>query len=379
MKKIIILSFSILEKDSRVLRTLRSALKYYDVTVISMTQNESFLKNSFPNATFSFMRALNTSGNKSFRDYLYWQFTLRFQCAALLHHYKADIIWADDFETLFSAFLSSGTAHRKVVYDSHEIWAERAGCKKSLIHKIINYFEKQIEKFLVRKADSIVTVSGEVADYLAESWIIDRSRLEVVRNIPEISPASPGSSFSVPKSILEKNFRFVYAGEISMRRNSHFLIDAFKSIQRDDASLVLAGNNSLGIHPGFLTDNIYYAGNINEAELQPFLSQFDIGIHTLPMKGSKNHEHALPNKLFQYAHSGLALCFFMNPSVAHIIDNNQNGIYGPTENVNDISTLVRRIFSMDIGSMKKASEVFADKNLWESERIILEQVLRRFK
>jgi len=379
MKKLVILSFSILEKDSRVLRTLRSALKYYDVNVISMTQNASFLINSFPKAAFYFLRASNNSGNKSIYDYIYWQFILRFQCAAVLNNYKADIIWANDFETLFSTFLSSSTAHSKVVYDSHEIWAERAGCKKSVIHRMINYFEKKIENFLVRKTDTIITVSDEVADYLSKSWNVDRGRLTVVRNIPEISPVSLNSlDFSIPQSILERKHKFVYAGEISNRRNSHFLIEAFKSINRNDVSLVLAGNSSLGIQEGFLTDKIYYAGQIKERELHLFLSLFDIGIHTLPMNGSINHECALPNKLFQYAHSGLALCFFRNTPVANIIEINGNGICGPTENVSNISTLINRMCSADIDSMKESSKIFAKKSLWENEKMILEKEMRRF-
>lgn len=305
-------------------------------------------------------------------EFIRYNITLRLDAYRLLREYSCtyDIIYANDFETALPAYFS---CRKPLIYDSHELWTERAGCRKTLFHSQFNNIERFLERRICRKA-TVITVSDEIALFLREAY--DIRNINIIRNIPAHAGDCISRLNALPDRVMNTKYRFVYAGGLSAGRNTDMLINAFRD--KDEASLTLAGTGGV-FTEGYLSENVYYAGHIEEPCLNAFLSQFDIGIHALPVKGILNHQFALPNKLFQYMQAGLALCFFENESTRSVIDCCNNGIYGITESEHDISELIKRICANDIRKYKRNSENCAANYTWESEAGKLHNIMGQFK
>ena len=55
-----------------------------------------------------------------------------------------------------------------------------------------------------------------------------------------------------------------------------------------------------------MADRVHFLDPVSADEVVAFLASADVGVHPL-LGGFPNHEMALPNKLFEYLHAGLAI------------------------------------------------------------------------
>lgn len=373
MKRLLLITFSDIAYDSRIKRHIKELSQEFSLSFICVYSSETdslFRNNDFKNVHY--LEYTGKRSKKTLIEFVNYNIILRIAAYRLIraHSDTYDIIYANDFETALPAYLAN---RKPLIYDSHELWTERAGCRKTLFHTLLNNIERFFEKRICRKS-YVITVSDGISRFMEKTYGI--SNISIIRNIPEPAGQCTVPAAALPDRIIYSKFRFVYAGGLSAGRNTDMLINAFREIE--DATLTLAGTGD-AYAEGFLSSNVYYAGHVNEACLNDFLQRFDIGIHALPVKDVLNHQFALPNKLFQYMHAGLALCFFENDSTRSIIDVCSNGIYGITESKYDIVEMIKRICSDDICKYKRNSENCAANYTWESEARKLHDIMGQFK
>ena len=294
---------------------------------------------------------------------------MRYKLFRILKNIKYDYILANDLETLIPVYFSNIHKQLSIIYDSHEIWTERYGCKKTILHKCINFYEANTEKMIVHKIRKTITVSSDIGKYLQKKWKYSKDIL-ILRNIPDNNYSK---HFEVTRKLLNipKDIKlFVYAGAINESRNIPNLIEAFKEIADKRIGLLLIGQSDIELKD-FLNDSsrIYYINQVPENHLHYYLKIADIGIHPLNTNNSLNYKYALPNKIFQFMQAGLALCLFENNAIKEIIDNNKNGVYASMNTLNDIKNNITKILSFDIDDMKKQSKkAYLSTYNWETEK-----------
>jgi len=80
---------------------------------------------------------------------------------------KVDLIFANDLDTLPSAFLSHKFKRRsKIVYDSHELFTEAPELEGRFVKKIW----ERIEKMIFPKLNHIITVNDSIAEIFEEKY-----------------------------------------------------------------------------------------------------------------------------------------------------------------------------------------------------------------
>ncbi len=370
MKKMAILVFNNLYFDSRVKKQIEYFNSCFSISVfcIYSDYNNKLIK-EYPSVDFNFINSGKKNRHKNLSEYIDRNIFLKLISCKLLSQEKYDIIYANDFETLIPAYLTNIHKPLSIIYDSHEIWTERTGCKKTILHRFINFCEENIEKMIVHKIKKVITVSSDIGEYFQDKWKYSKDIL-ILKNIPD-------NNYSKNFIITRKNLNipeqiklFVYAGIINEQRNIPNLINAFKKINNKNIGLLLIGHSDIELKD-FLNDSsmIYYINQVPENHLYHYLKIADIGIHPLNTNNSLNYQLALPNKVFQYMQAGLALCLFENNAIKEIIDNNKNGIYGSMNTLNNIENNITKILSFDIDDMKKQSQkAYLSTFNWKNEK-----------
>lgn len=352
--KITIIAFSNIYHDSRVRRQIRELGGYNDLTVICLYSSyENTLRHLYPDVHFYFLKWGSVTHKKSLKQYIEREWILKWSVLWILRRIRSDCIIANDLEALVPAYFNSIHRAKNIVYDSHEIWTEREGCRKSLLHKLINNIELVLESHIVQRIKTVLTVSVPIADYLKNKWNYNK-HIYTVWNMPleNIPIKVSRKALGIP----DNNTVFVYTGTISRRRNIDKLIDAFPD--RAGITLLLIGEIEFDLKAEIeKRTNIIHIAKVPPEHLISYLSIADIGIHPLNTDISINHKYALPNKFFQYMEAGLALCMFDSISIKQLIDEFHNGICGSMNSTNDVSVMIDRILASDMNLMKGNSDI----------------------
>lgn len=374
MKYLNIVVFNNLLNDSRLLKHISEFKRHCKVTVICLLHEDSQKKDyfsRFPDVHFIFIPFGGKTYKKSLIDYIHWQFRIRFDCFRILKR-QHGLILANDLESLIPAYFARIHNPETIIYDSHEIWTEREGCRKTPLHKIINKIEFHFELRIVKRIKKVITVSKPIANFLKSKWNYD-GRIDVIHNIPseEKTQDIKREQFNIPKA----NTVFVYIGFISKRRNIDKLLRAFP--EQPNLTLLLIGSATNQLYD--LIDerkNVVHIDRIPPEKITGYLHLADIGIHPLNTSISLNHKYALPNKVFQYMQAGLALCMFDGISIRDIIDRYNNGIYGNMNTVESIKANIESILSKDIDEMKTNSlKAYQSEYNWENEKKKLQELI----
>ncbi|MEO0237351.1 MAG: glycosyltransferase [candidate division WOR-3 bacterium] len=367
MKKILILTFSDIKSDSRVLRYLKSFDETYTVYLIG---NGDFLPEN-KNLVYININYRSRRKNKSIFEFLYYNFYLKYKIFALIKNIKPDFIHSNDFETFLPSYIAFLNKKHKIIYDSHEIWCERAGVRKNFATKILNLFEYLIEKSFTKKIKHFITVSDSIKLHFEKTYKI--KNLYVIRNLPIVNEQREAERNIFDSLKDEKRLKFVYIGPLSYERNIPFLIDIFKDFE-NDFHLTLIGKNFLTL-PDY--ENIKIFESIDENKIIPTLKIFDIGVHPLKID-NLNHKFSLPNKIFQYMASSLALFVYQNLETLKIIEKYKNGFTADFSDRKDVERKLKLFKNTDIKKMKENSyRGFAEEYNWDKEKKVYQKILKK--
>lgn len=333
MKKMAVLLFTDIEHDSRVQRTVSSLLDMFDIDIFCRDNNTSidnvnlkFFHNRYSDNDANLFESRDMFPVKFIKKLIYYIDTEKMKLRSIIDsHYN--VYYCNDFNTLIAGFLASRIKRAKLVYDAHELWAERSGAKRTLFNRMKRLIEMGIEHMLIRKCNLVITVSDGIADELVIKYGVKRPL--VLRNIPirkDLPDRSEISSLRQSLNIPHNSIVVVYQGSMTEHRGILELIHSM-DILPENIHLLL-----MGPHPDNKLlmainkcDRIHYPGFIPLLDLHMFTACGDIGIAPIIKKNVKSYELALPNKFLQYMNAGLALCLYDVPESRELIENCQCG------------------------------------------------------
>jgi len=309
-KKIALVSvINDLVTDNRVNKTCLTLLECgYSVTLIGRK-----LKRSLPLPDWNFnaerMKLIFTKG---VAFYLFFNLRLFFK----LLFKKADMLYANDLDTLLPNYLVSKIKNIPLIYDSHELFTEVPELQNSKFKRRI---WKLLEKFIVPKLKHCITVNGSIAKIYEEQY---KTKFHVVRNIPEAIKNFKPKSKQELNLPLDKKIILLQGAGINIDRGAEELIDAMNFVEGAILYIIGSGDvwNNLQERVKFqnLQKKVVLIHKIPKGELMHYTHHADIGL-SIDKNTNLNYYYSLPNKLFDYIHAGVPLLASRLPEIEKII------------------------------------------------------------
>lgn len=366
MKKIINILFNDFTNDNRVFKESQSLINGgYNVELIA-TRFEN--KNS-TNEEIKGIKVHRVSVGKfnflPLNLFLFWFKVIRL-------YKKETIFHCNDLYALPPAFYIKKIVNRnaKIVYDCHEHETE-AGIY--IGKPILKWFAKIIEKGMIKSVDKVITVSESIAEDYVKLYQIEKPKL--VMNCPNYKEYKGLDIFREELSIGKDKILFLFQGEYLKGRGVDNLIEIFKTLEKENNNLVLIllvygeGIEQLkekikGIK------NIFWHDKVSKDIYMNYVGSCDWGIYLME-NICKNHDYALPNKLFDYIMAGLPVVVSNLKEMSKFVDENGIGYSVDSTDCKDIIELLKGITRTSKEEFSENLKVVSKKYCWEEQEKIL--------
>lgn len=277
------------------------------------------------------------------------------------------LIHAHEITSLPVAIIASLLKRKKVIYDSHELWSEsHHKTSNKFIISTISYIERMLCKNI-----TIITVSESICEYLKAHF--NNKDVHVVRNIPSYKHTGKYNLIREMFEISERDKVFIYQGLLSEARGVDLILDAAINVSKDiESGLAFVffgfGEYAKEIEQkSKLYSNIYYGGNIPQKNLLKYTSSADIGLHGIK-NTCLNHDYCLPNKVFEYALSGIPIIVPNLTELSAFLDEYKVGLDYEQNNVESLESSIRHALKEHVYSdLIKNVKEFEKKVTWEKE------------
>lgn len=274
------------------------------------------------------------------------------------------IIHCHDADTLIFG-LTLKLIHRnkvKLIYDSHEIATEMAS------FAAFKFYIGIAEKIASFFTDGFITINTSAKDFLLKKYPRFSKKVLILRNLPVIR-------IKLQAQLVKYPVRFIYQGNMKKDRKGIFgqIITTLKTINPKLWTLTLLVDQT------DLTDIDLEASNIiiqkciiDPLKFQQELNNYDVGIIAMDNVCLNNY-YSLPNKLFDYMISGVAVLGPDYPEIAKVVNKTKSGFLfkNETELKKTINLLIDN--PKNVAQMKKNGlEAVAHDYNWaiESDKLI---------
>lgn len=360
MKKILLISFSPIKTDPRVMRQIDALKNSYDLTIVGFGESpcKSIEFFNVDCATHSFPHKIYEGTLLFFRffNFFYWKKPYVRSALTQLLGRKFDCVISNDIDSLPLALRLAGSS--PVYYDAHEYSPKEF--EDRFIWRLFysRYYYFLCETYL-SKAKFMTTVCSGIADEYKKNFNVHP---EVVLNTPEYEDLLPS-----PTSM--DSIRLIHHGIAASSRSLELMIYMMQHLdERFTLDLMLVDNGT-----GYLTElknlaksnsRIRFRPPVEMKKIASEINNYDIGIFLLPPVNF-NYKHALPNKFFEFIQARLAVA--IGPSVEMVKLANEYGFgviandFSPETMAAELSSLsTEKILLMKNSSNKIASQFNAD-------------------
>jgi glycosyltransferase involved in cell wall biosynthesis len=248
--------------------------------------------------------------------------------------FSPDIVHGNDVNTLLPAWLGARLCGAGLVYDAHEISADREGYRRRA------WLVRLLERTFGKRADARITTTRMRADWFEENYGF--KDVYVVQNRPEYSAVTSNlirERLPIPPGDLV----VLYQGGLQAGRGLRNLIRAVQPL--DGVQLVFVGDgtqrNELEALAEGHRDRIHFVGQVPLAELPLWTASADVGVQVL-RNTCLNHYTTDSNKLFEYVMGGLPVIASDFPEIRAIVDTHQIGLLVNPEDVVEVRGAIEK-------------------------------------
>lgn len=288
---------------------------------------------------------------------------------------KADIVWANDTDTLLGCFVAAQMKRKKLVMDAHELFPD---VPELIGRERVKRVWESLERRLMPKCDALLTVCQSIADYYKNRYGVE---MEVVRNVPVMVERQSGkeTEWQSGERIL------LYQGNVNKGRGVDWAIDALEWLE--DCRLVVAGGGDLldemkayaAAKPW--AGRIEFLGRMMPEELEKLTGGASVGLVMLEDMGLSYH-YALPNRIGDFIAAGVPIVVSDLPEMARVV--REYGVGEVIEEPKDesyeirvkrLAEAVRKVLARE---WSEADFAVARRDMsWEREKMKLLKVVER--
>lgn len=372
MKKVLIISFSVIRSDPRVMRQVRLLESGCDLTVAGFGAKPEadvrFVEVVKPRASLlrKAVWALKLLAG-AFESYYWSQYHVK-AAAGLLREAAPDVIIANDLSALPLALaLARG---KPVIYDAHEY--SPGEYEDQFLWRLLfgRYNHAFCRKYLPRAA-SMLTVCQGIADEYAQHYGV---RPLVVHNAPSHQHLSPSP-------VQDGAIRMIHHGVASSARHLEVMIEMMAFLDRRfTLDLML-----IEVEPGyvaFLRQKAQHDARIRFVEPVPMpqicrrINAYDVGLYLLP-PDNFNHRHALPNKFFEFVQACLVVAIGPSPEMAALAKKHECGVVAESFEPQALAAALAGLDAEKVRALKEASHRAAGVLCFEQDGQVIEAEIRR--
>jgi len=359
-RRVIVSVINDLSTDQRVARTCDVLTKLnYEVLLVGREQ-----KKSQPLAPRPYeckrMKLLFEQGPQ-----FYFFFNLRLFFVLLFR--KADLLVANDLDTLWPNYVISKLKRIKLVYDSHEIFCEVPELQANPTKKRI--WEK-LEGRIVPKLNYCVTVNQSIANYFRNKYNVP---FTAVRNIPDYTKPSLLKSRIELSLPTDRKIIILQGAGINVQRGSEELVKALNYLDEAYLLLIIGSGDVIGqlkedVRNNQLQNKVKFIDKMPATELRQYTINADLGV-TIDKDSNMNYHFSLPNKVFDYMHAGIPVLASRLPEIERLVSNYQIGTFIENHDPEHIAKQIREFLnSENYIYCKNNTQRAAAENNWNTEK-----------
>jgi len=373
LNKILHISPTDIRYDSRILKELEAIKKLPDSVIFAFGINDREghkYDSSFSNVkTFDLLSKKMKCLPRPIR-YFFNTIEAFFKFIVPMYKFNPSIIHCHDTLYLPIAIIGKYICKSKIIYDAHELESDKAGQSK-----ILSSYTLLVEKISWKNIDLLISVSQSIINWYNSnigtkgSLLILNSPLMKDKDLTIFDQNYFRNKFNIPtgKKI------FLYLGIISQEgRGIDLYLDVFRKVNID-SHIIFVGYGDYAemvIKISREYPNIHYHDAVPHNEVVEISKSADVGLCMLE-KVSLSDYYCLPNKLFEYAFSGLYILATGFPDIKHIVESYN---LGKTCSFNEIDFehAVKSIESMSI--QKNINNLYPLSWEYQSEKLYKEYI-----
>jgi glycosyltransferase involved in cell wall biosynthesis len=352
MKKFLLMAvYNPIEYDGRVKRSAIALAEIYNIKVICPAQD--FVNDYFSPDVFDVMRVLSPKFKIEALKQIFFWVNFIFQAIKL----RPSIIYAHDYYLIFPAWIAAFMTNAYLVYDAHELIIPNQGER---ISKRDNFFYF-LESTFIKSADLVIAANQERADIMGEHYGMKKIPL-VIRNIPPmpkqiLSDESVFEFYAKLEREHDEDIHIIYMGDINLDRGIGDLIDSLNYLSIRYKCILIGDGVSVNLiklsySQDIISRRLRLVGPVPNHYIPDLLRQGDIGFLSYSMVG-RNNIYCAPNKIYEYAQSGLPIITTAQESIVSILRNYKIGELLPVDNNNTPLKIAENIKNISLSNKYK--------------------------
>ena len=358
-KKIIVSVISDLVTDQRVQKECNTFHKEgYDVTLIGRKSQNIFGLKELPYKVTRFQNLFKRG------PLMYLVFNA--QLFFFLLFKKADILWANDLDTLLPNFIIARLKNIKLVYDSHEYFT------LSVYKRTSRKIWEQLEKFLFPRLRNVITVNDSIKNVYEKKYKVPAV---VVRNVPYRSVNNESFRADLPKN---KKILVMQGIGLNENRGAEEAVLMMQFLNSDYVLYFIGGGTILQKIKKMVTDlklgdKVTFIGVLPYNQMIAYTKQCFLGLIFEKINFNDEHMFALPNKFFDYLKAGIPVLSSKAIEIKNIIEKYNVGDFIENFEPREIADKILEISKNNelYQQWKLNTIAVANELCWENEEIKL--------
>jgi len=215
---------------------------------------------------------------------------------------KTDLIFSNDLDTLLPAYTAYKLKRNcRIIYDTHELFTEVSELTERPFKRKMWL---RIEKWIFPKLKTVITVNESIAEIYTDTYKVP---VHVVRNIPPQREITGELNRNDLHLHVDDFILIIQGSGLNKDRGIEECILSMKYCER--CILLIVGDGDILPHAkelvrtNELSELVKFIPRKPYKELMKITALADLGL-LMDKNTNKNHELALPNKLFDYMHAG---------------------------------------------------------------------------
>lgn len=375
MKKVLVIVFSNLKHDARVMRQINWLRENYAVTAVCFDADDisgvEFIRISQTRLTLMrkalmavalSLRAYNIA-YKLFHDYGFLIDRLKG---------KFDLVVANDIDALPLAFKIKNQG--KVIFDAHE-YAPRHFENNAVWRTFFQPFYISLCKKYIPPTDAMLTVGKGLANEYEKNFGVKPAIIANATSYAEIKPSE----------VLPDKIRLVHHGIANPSRRLELMIEMMSYLdERFTLDMILmtsdfASGKTRGYIESFKAEasknpRIKILPGVKSHEVVRTINAYDIGVFLIPPVNF-NYANTLPNKLFDFIQARLGIAIGPTPEMAEIVKHYHNGVLSPDFEPKSLAEKLNSLTKEQIEKFKNQSGVAAKELNAEKNKVVFLKVV----